>query len=175
RAGCRWFFFGETGLMKYGKLLIVISVALLLKLDSTASAQEVKQGIKLLINAPDEPVAKQMSFARTAEFLDHQARAWTETKKCGTCHTNFPYLMARAQLGGNLTALKEVRGFFENRVANWDSGKKEDLPKRDTEVIATAATLALQDALRSEEHTSELQSPDHLVCRLLLENKKKKK
>src|SRR5574344_696253 len=28
--------------------------------------------------------------------------------------------------------------------------------------------------LRSEEHTSELQSPDHLVCRLLLEKKKKK-
>src|SRR5207244_7557490 len=30
-------------------------------------------------------------------------------------------------------------------------------------------------AIRSEEHTSELQSPDHLVCRLLLEKKKKKK
>src|SRR5258708_24533399 len=27
---------------------------------------------------------------------------------------------------------------------------------------------------RSEEHTSELQSPDHLVCRLLLEKKKAK-
>src|SRR5258708_32038625 len=29
-------------------------------------------------------------------------------------------------------------------------------------------------ASRSEEHTSELQSPDHLVCRLLLEKKKKR-
>src|SRR5258708_14412860 len=28
---------------------------------------------------------------------------------------------------------------------------------------------------RSEEHTSELQSPDHLVCRLLLEKKKQAK
>src|SRR5258708_29568097 len=28
------------------------------------------------------------------------------------------------------------------------------------------------DSQRSEEHTSELQSPDHLVCRLLLEKKK---
>src|SRR5438552_4193288 len=28
---------------------------------------------------------------------------------------------------------------------------------------------------RSEEHTSELQSPDHLVCRLLLEKKKERK
>src|SRR5689334_23457719 len=31
------------------------------------------------------------------------------------------------------------------------------------------------DALRSEEHTSELQSQFHLVCRLLLEKKKNKK
>src|SRR5689334_24201490 len=30
-------------------------------------------------------------------------------------------------------------------------------------------------AMRSEEHTSELQSQFHLVCRLLLEKKKKKK
>src|SRR5258708_10989800 len=29
-----------------------------------------------------------------------------------------------------------------------------------------------QVTVRSEEHTSELQSPDHLVCRLLLEKKK---
>src|SRR5258708_15079690 len=31
----------------------------------------------------------------------------------------------------------------------------------------------LSNEMRSEEHTSELQSPDHLVCRLLLEKKKK--
>src|SRR5258708_23939768 len=31
------------------------------------------------------------------------------------------------------------------------------------------------DGVRSEEHTSELQSPDHLVCRLLLEKKKTEK
>src|SRR3989449_5429605 len=31
------------------------------------------------------------------------------------------------------------------------------------------------DLVRSEEHTSELQSRLHLVCRLLLEKKKKKK
>src|SRR5258708_13969554 len=36
------------------------------------------------------------------------------------------------------------------------------------------ALLRSRDAApsRSEEHTSELQSPDHLVCRLLLEKKK---
>src|SRR5258708_28660294 len=31
---------------------------------------------------------------------------------------------------------------------------------------------ALRGDTRSEEHTSELQSPDHLVCRLLLDKKK---
>src|SRR5258708_28668691 len=34
-----------------------------------------------------------------------------------------------------------------------------------------SSALTSRDA-RSEEHTSELQSPDHLVCRLLLEKKK---
>src|SRR5258708_22942156 len=33
-------------------------------------------------------------------------------------------------------------------------------------------TRSERDRMRSEEHTSELQSPDHLVCRLLLEKKK---
>src|SRR5690554_1119584 len=37
------------------------------------------------------------------------------------------------------------------------------------------ALIELIYALRSEEHTSELQSRPHLVCRLLLEKKKKKK
>src|SRR5258708_39714939 len=32
----------------------------------------------------------------------------------------------------------------------------------------------IRSVSRSEEHTSELQSPDHLVCRLLLEKKNKK-
>src|SRR5258708_21708518 len=35
------------------------------------------------------------------------------------------------------------------------------------------AAVGVTLAFRSEEHTSELQSPDHLVCRLLLEKKKR--
>src|SRR5689334_23593315 len=37
-----------------------------------------------------------------------------------------------------------------------------------------SATSAARKGNRSEEHTSELQSQFHLVCRLLLEKKKKK-
>src|SRR5258708_18700839 len=39
-------------------------------------------------------------------------------------------------------------------------------------IAARSITRPLSKLVRSEEHTSELQSPDHLVCRLLLEKKK---
>src|SRR5690348_17421798 len=39
--------------------------------------------------------------------------------------------------------------------------------------VRTARTVPRGSPHRSEEHTSELQSPVHLVCRLLLEKKKK--
>src|SRR5690348_17860809 len=42
-------------------------------------------------------------------------------------------------------------------------------PGGPADVVARILAAALQ---RSEEHTSELQSPVHLVCRLLLEKKK---
>src|SRR5258708_11823305 len=52
-------------------------------------------------------------------------------------------------------------------------------PVRDAARMQKAARGAAPEARRaafcirrSEEHTSELQSPDHLVCRLLLEKKK---
>src|SRR5258708_29976795 len=38
--------------------------------------------------------------------------------------------------------------------------------------ISQTLSLNAGSYTRSEEHTSELQSPDHLVCRLLLEKKK---
>src|SRR5258708_31787261 len=67
----------------------------------------------------------------------------------------------------------------------WSCRKAQISPERDTRFIAGSAACASGDARRrffgaddrrsprSEEHTSELQSPDHLVCRLLLEKKKK--
>src|SRR5258708_24179356 len=39
-------------------------------------------------------------------------------------------------------------------------------------VVSNSDAATGLGAMRSEEHTSELQSPDHLVCRLLLEKKK---
>src|SRR5258708_31093830 len=48
-------------------------------------------------------------------------------------------------------------------TCRWDSS---------TSMISTFSTFSMIPGFRSEEHTSELQSPDHLVCRLLLEKKK---
>src|SRR5690348_17812889 len=44
--------------------------------------------------------------------------------------------------------------------------------KVDLVVLARYMQVLSADFVRSEEHTSELQSPVHLVCRLLLEKKK---
>src|SRR2546422_8318665 len=49
-------------------------------------------------------------------------------------------------------------------------GQRPDQPQ----ILRPESTLEERESLRSEEHTSELQSRLHLVCRLLLEKKKKK-
>src|SRR5260364_488039 len=55
------------------------------------------------------------------------------------------------------------------------SSDRQPLSKSELEANSRALEGVLQDfGVRGEEHTSELQSPDHLVCRLLLEKKKKK-
>src|SRR5207244_7915683 len=53
--------------------------------------------------------------------------------------------------------------------ARWD--EDQDPPRDATQAQLRQDEAGLILAERSEEHTSELQSPDHLVCRLLLEKK----
>src|SRR5690554_7092130 len=49
---------------------------------------------------------------------------------------------------------------------------KWKLPNTETAILAIVGGILM--GFRSEEHTSELQSRPHLVCRLLLEKKKNK-
>src|SRR5258708_17994233 len=54
------------------------------------------------------------------------------------------------------------------RSENWQSSITTDAPAR---IDWYVTPPPINPGGRSEEHTSELQSPDHLVCRLLLEKK----
>src|SRR5208283_4425528 len=66
-------------------------------------------------NSAEEPMAQKLSLTKSAEFLDSMNLWWTAEKKCGTCHTNYPYLMARPALKEVplTTGHDEVRKFFE--------------------------------------------------------------
>src|SRR5688500_19915421 len=63
-------------------------------------------------------------------------------------------------------ALQEAAQSARDELANAEE-QVADLPTDDRQAFAQAA-----DELRSEEHTSELQSPCNLVCRLRLEKKR---
>src|SRR2546422_3464816 len=63
--------------------------------------------------------------------------------------------------------------------AIWNSNSKSEIARRPRTTTAafrrSIYSTSKPSNVRSEEHTSELQSRLHLVCRLLLEKKKKKK
>src|SRR5690625_6568464 len=77
----------------------------------------------------------------------------------------------------NASIGQRARG--EGRAVRLDApelarGQTGDTPEGGDEGARRAVADGLGDLLeRSEEHTSELQSRGHLVCRLLLEKKKK--
>lgn len=92
----------------------------------------------------DEPIAKELSLSKAAVYLDTSALAWQKAKKCGACHTNFAYLMARPSLDDTGQASNTVRQFFESMVTD----RWEDLgPRWDSEVVVAAAMLAINDRL----------------------------
>src|SRR5947208_12266403 len=68
------------------------------------------------------------------------------------------------------------RIIFADRQVNTQTGTIQIVGEfPNSKNLLTPGQYARIRTPRSEEHTSELQSPDHLVCRLLLEKKKKKK
>lgn len=99
--------------------------------------------------APD-PVAKKMSLAKGAAYLDRVSMSWLRQNQCAACHTSYPHLMAGSAMKTRSADVGRMRKFLENRVASWDSGKPEDRPVEGTEgiteVVATATTLAFDDS-----------------------------
>src|SRR5690625_3761427 len=64
----------------------------------------------------------------------------------------------------------KVTGNVEERL---EGAVNPNMATGEIEIVATELTIVNKSKTRSEEHTSELQSRGHLVCRLLLEKKKK--
>src|SRR3712207_8643101 len=73
---------------------------------------------------------------------------------------------------GNLTDV--VRGPYRVLVSKRPVQSLEDLRGLKIRMYPDQLATAVWNNLRSEEHTSELQSRQYLVCRLLLEKKKLK-
>src|SRR2546426_6448472 len=87
--------------------------------------------------------------------------------------TLFPYTtLFRSHAGAALGLGKRIGGFATCQPAG---SKVSSSPSRtpSTGPLPPSRPQTVAAAARSEEHTSELQSPCNLVCRLLLEKKKK--
>src|SRR5690554_7039462 len=72
---------------------------------------------------------------------------------------------------------EEIDALFENIELPDANAVEEWMKSAPSEYTGVSVTIPYKEVvipfLRSEEHTSELQSRPHLVCRLLLEKKKK--
>src|SRR3712207_7276412 len=87
----------------------------------------------------------------------------------------FPYTtLFRSDAGGKLTLARALD--FEtapSRTITVTASDGSGLTTTQTITIDVVDTLETKSGTRSEEHTSELQSRQYLVCRLLLEKKQK--
>src|SRR5437762_10613607 len=91
--------------------------------------------------------------------------------------TLFPYTTLFRSISGaeipNVFTGITIDRFNNIYLANWSNEQIIKItPAGVASVVAGAGTSGFSG--RSEEHTSELQSPMYLVCRLLLEKKKNK-
>src|SRR5256885_12978567 len=90
--------------------------------------------------------------------------------------TLFPYTTLFRSVSGmgtpdDLVEFREAQRGFQGRAEPWNDISR-GCQAWTREQTGNARSLGIQP--RSEEHTSELQSPCNLVCRLLLEKKKTK-
>src|SRR2546426_6709948 len=79
------------------------------------------------------------------------------------------FIRGDASVGVHPAGLRRADNVVNHDVGELMHGGMEQLGIRRLRAIITARVRA--PCLRSEEHTSELQSPCNLVCRLLLEKK----
>src|SRR5258708_21472992 len=89
--------------------------------------------------------------------------------------TLFPYTTLFRSQDSHIGLASFGRSRLFDISAEHDMGDPADLSELSLQIVPVEQVRSERSAgspIRSEEHTSELQSPDHLVCRLLLEKKK---
>lgn len=97
-------------------------------------------------NLPEQQIREKFSLDAATRFLDASSLYWQKQRKCFTCHTNYPYLMARPFIVADDTAHQQVRAFAEQTVT-------EQWPEKESvinyEVVSTASILAFNDAFQT--------------------------
>src|SRR5258708_10911556 len=87
------------------------------------------------------------------------------------------YLRAMEDVGASTHQFDTFRSLARAGTSIEAAMVQTEVPPHVQAFVAHTMLLAQSgstEEVRSEEHTSELQSPDHIVCRLLLEKKKNK-
>src|SRR3989449_3844662 len=112
---------------------------------------------------------------RISETVNPAGFPWITTRELSVCATNCAASSATGPVGG-------VRSAGSNDLPSTSTIRMGAIPRSRSYSFAPSPTTTIVSAprryrraaaARSEEHTSELQSRLHLVCRLLLEKKKR--
>src|SRR5688572_31481233 len=99
---------------------------------------------------------------------------------CASAAETAPECISEKVVAGNAFSIHSgsSSGSWRSRASTpvrfSSSASSSERPRRRTSASNTFSAIGVRSLLRSEEHTSELQSQSNLVCRLLLEKKKKK-
>src|SRR3989449_8678421 len=128
---------------------------------------------------------RRCSFSPPTSRATLRVRCWSST--AGWCCDRFPTPPLRATMAMDMKQLEEkVKDIIveelgvEREKLTSDASFMEDLGADSLDTVELVMAFEKEfdidipdEEARSEEHTSELQSRLHLVCRLLLEKKKK--
>src|SRR5258708_40104956 len=125
-------------------------------------------------------------FARQVKAIDNIGARVVVVLLAALAVNQLPILVAQAAEPALPKLKTETQGAFERYLKLAEARNEGELKRgtglmwidglpgeRRAEAYAALKRGEVKMQKRSEEHTSELQSPDHLVCRLLLEKKKK--
>src|SRR5258708_27066109 len=96
-----------------------------------------------------------------ARSTGRDVRRWSPWQRSGQTAESVNLVLPHGRKISNFRTMPVAIGIFYQSIPL----KARFIPMHSLDAID-------RKILRSEEHTSELQSPDHLVCRLLLEKKK---